>query len=577
MPFDGLVLYALTDELSKQLLGLRIEKIYMPEAQELVFGFRNKIQLFISINSAQPRVHLTEERFQNPISPPMLCMLLRKHLMGARIIAIEQSGLDRILTLTFEATNDFGDKTIKSLIIEIMGKHSNAILIDTETHHIIDAIKRVSPFMSIREIYPGMTLKPLTGDKLNLMALQDDQMLEGISTSALSTDKWLMSKYEGFSPVVIKGICRLASIDAKEPVATLRPDERMALEETLVDLKQTLVHKRFKPTLYTLEKTVDFHVLPQNLYLDIQEKREFTTISDMVKHFATLHQQSNRIQQKALHLNKLLSTRIEKFYLKIDHLLGDLENAHAADRFQLYGELITANLYRTEKTMNQISVLNYYTNEDIVIPLDIKRTPIENAQLYYKKYQKSKKAKLEIQTQLNEAKEEIKYLEQVLTLLENAQDFQTIELIADELKESGYIKKHYEKKTAKKAASKPMHFMSTTGASIFVGKNNLQNDQLTLKDADRHDIWLHTKIIPGSHVIIKTMGKPIDDATLKEAATLAASFSKAKNGSNVEVDYTEVKNVKKPSGAKPGMVIYDHYKTAVVDPDLGLIEKLKKV
>lgn len=576
MPFDGLVLHALTEELSVQLLGMRIEKIYMPEAQELVFGFRNKIQLFISINSAQPRVHLTEERFQNPTSPPMLCMLLRKHLMGARIVAIKQSGLDRILTLTFEAVNDFGDKTTKSLIIEIMGKHSNAILIDTETNRIIDAVKRVSPFMSVREIYPGMIFKPLIGEKLNLMTLQDDQLLEGINDSTLSTDKWLLSRFEGFSPIVIKTICRLANMDAKEPVAMLRPEERLRFEETLIDLRNTLCQKKFKPTLYTLEKSVDFHVLPQKLYLDVQAVRAFSNISELVKHFATLNQQSNRIQQKALYLNKLLNTRIEKLYLKIDHLMGDLENAHAADRFQLFGELITANLYVAEKTMNQITVLNYYTNQDMTIPLDIKLTPIENAQLYYKKYQKSKKAKVEIQTQLDETNDEIRYLEQVLTLLENAQDFQTIELIADELKESGYIKKHYEKKPTKKTASKPMHFISSTGASIFVGKNNLQNDQLTLKDADRHDIWLHTKIIPGSHVIIKTFGKPIDESTLKEAATLAATFSKAKNGSNVEVDYTEVRNVKKPSGAKPGMVIYDHYKTAVVDPDLELIEKLIK-
>ncbi len=576
MRFDGLVLHALTKELSTQLLGMRIEKIYMPEANELVFGFRGKLQLFISINSAQPRIHLTDEKFQNPTAPPMLCMLLRKHLMGARVLKIEQTGLDRILTLTFEAVNDFGDKSIKALTVEIMGKHSNAILIDMDTHKIIDAIKRVSPFMSVREIYPGMALKPLVTDKVSILTLTDEALLTGISSTPLIVEKWIMSRFEGFSPVVAKAICRLSKLDGKNIGSLLPPDELRALLGQLSILRNTLENHSTKPTLYTLEKNVDFHVLPLDLFPDKKEERAFETVSDLVQYFATLSRQSNRIQQKSQFLNKLITSRIEKFYLKIDHLIGDRERAESANLYQLYGELITSNLYKAPQTMNQMTVLNYYTNEEIVIPMDLKISPIENAQMYYKKYQKSKKAKIEIKVQLEETQSEIAYLEQVLTLLENAQDYLTIDLIADELVVSGYIRKSHSKKPVKKTAFKPMTFVSTQGNLIYVGRNNLQNDQLTTKEADRHDLWLHTKIIPGSHVIIKTAGMPVTDDTLLEAAILAATFSKAKNGARIEVDYTEVKNVKKPNGAKPGMVIYDHYKTIIVDPNFDLMEKLQK-
>lgn len=575
MAFDGLFLHGLTAEIHSALIQAQIDKIYMPASHELVFHFRNKLQLYISIQSAHPAVYLTKERYENPLAPPMLCMLLRKYLTGARLVGIQQMGLDRVLKLHFEAHNDFGDKVIRTLIVEIMGKHSNAILIDGETQVIIDALKRVSPLMSVREIYPGLIYKPMISDKVNLLESDVQLILTHAETSELPLDKWLIHTFEGMSPAVSKTLCRKAQLNPKAYVNQLDSQAIQDLEACLTALQSQLISNQYNPRLYQLEKAYDYHILDLLFQEPPTSIQFFPSISSLVAHYGTLNYQSNRVQQKGQDLMKRLNTRLEKAYIKINHLLSDYEHAEASELYQLYGELITANLYQAKKTMNQMKVINYYTNEEVVIPLDVRLTPMENAQHYYKRYQKSKNAKLEIKRQLSETEDEIKYLEQVLTLLENAQDYYSIELIADEMASVGYIRKTYTKKQPKKPSFKPMLFKSTTGQVILVGRNNLQNDQLTLKESKRTDLWLHTKNIPGSHVVVRTEGGSVDDQTLLEAAVLAATFSKGKNTTRVAVDYTEVKNVKKPSGAKPGMVIYDHYKTVIVDPNPALIEALK--
>lgn len=504
MPFDGLVTRALTDELNNKLKGGRIEKIYQPLRDELFFQIganREKHVLFMSSNSSHPRLYLTQEKSQNPVNPSPFCMLLRKHLTGGRIMEVVQHGTDRIVEFHIVNSNELAEKESKTLVVEIMGRHSNIILVDGKTGTIIDAIKHV-PFDVSRErqILPKIPYDyPPTKSNITY------------SDDAFQT--------QNFSPVIY----------------------------------------------YDGDKPVGFYVKPLE-DLEGAKKREFDSVSKMLDSYYSGRDSSNRMKQKSSDLLKTIKQNTNKLNLKVQRLLEDLEKAKKGDTWKLYGELLTANLHNLSDGLESVTLTDYYTNEDVTIKLDSMLTPSENAQVYYKKYNKSKTALDEKTKQLDETRETLTMLDTYTTYINNAETPEDIDAIRDELTSLGYLRKR-KKQTAQKPKKTSFLKFSVKGDfTVMVGRNNKENDELTLKKASSHDIWFHTKDIPGSHLILFTDGRHPEEATILEAASIAAWYSKGRESQNVPVDYTKVKHVKKPSGAKPGMVIFKDNKTVYVNP-----------
>jgi predicted ribosome quality control (RQC) complex YloA/Tae2 family protein len=593
MPFDGSVINSIIDELNQKLQNGRIDKIYQPEKDELILGirgFKENYKLLISASSNYPRIHLTMENKSNPQVPPTFCMLLRKHLLGGRLVSIHQPEFERIVEITIECQDEMGYSTTKVLTVEIMGRHSNIIFLDKESSKIIDSIKRVSfDISSVREVLPGRqyVYPPSAGEgelpKLNPLTASFEDLQKSIEGQAesLKTDKFLMKAFNGISPVAAKEICTYGDIEFDSDITRISDEQRLSLYKALATFVLKLSQKEYKPNIILDQgKLKDFYCIDLKMYAHLQ-KEYLDSISEAVERFYFEKDNKDRIKQKYGDIQKIISNRLDRCYKKLSILDEELSKAHDAEKYKLYGDLIMSNLYQITKDQNKINVLNYFSEnpESIEISMDTQLTPISNAQRYFKKYNKSKSALTSIEQQLKENKLEIEYLETQADNLEKCTEELEINEIRQELAEQGYTKKKKPVKGKSKVAapSKPMHFISTTGFEVYVGKNNIQNDYLTIKFAGPNDIWLHTKEIPGSHVIVQTAGKQIDDATLAEAANLAAFYSKAKNSTKVPVDYTIRKNVRKPNGSKPGMVIYENNKTVYIDPDEEAIKKLTKV
>ena len=572
MALDGVLLNCIMEELKDKIVGGRIDKIHQPEKDEIYMGIRannQNLKLLISASSNYPRIHLTNIQKGNPLTPPVFCMVLRKHLIGGRIINIEQPNFERILILYIESRDELGDLSTKRLIVEIMGRHSNIILVDNNDV-IIDSVKRITEEISrVRQVLPGRPyVFPPSQNKQNPL-IQGSVSLDKI----LNTDdvkkaaRTIQNSFTGISRVTAQEIVYRGEIDS--------------LPKAFLEFFERVNSKNFEPVLLKDEagRPIDIFPFPYHQY-DLKLQQPYESVSMALELFFHTRDKMDRIRQHTAHLHKVLNSNLERAQKKLGILVDEYQDAQNAEKYRLYGELITTNIYQIPKGVEKIELVNYYDpNGDLIeIPLDKNKTPNQNAQTYFKKYNKAKNALVMIEKQIKETQEEIQYLDTQLDNLNKCTEESEIDEIRQELAQEGYIRLRSERKKSKKLApSKPYHFLSSDGFHIYVGKNNTQNDRLTLKTAEPEDLWLHTKDIPGSHVIVKAQGKELPRQTLLEAGILAAYFSKAKNSTKVPVDYCPRKNVRKPSGAKPGMIIYENYHTMYVTPDETVINNLKKM
>ncbi|MBH8603128.1 NFACT family protein [Thermoactinomyces sp. CICC 10522] len=566
MSFDGIVTRAVVHELNQVLSGGRITKIYQPADLELILHIRSQgknHQLLLSAHPAFARVQLTKAKADNPSEPPMFCMLLRKHAEGGIIESIHQVGMERIIQIDFRTRDELGDVVKRRLVMEIMGRHSNIILLDPEKNVVFDGIRRVSHAISkYRQIYPGVPyLEPPSQGKRNPLTADKNTFISGFDYNGGRLDKQIVARFTGISPLL-----------AKEIVEQTGPGSRDQLWETFSSYMERAREHDFRPVIIKAKQKSYFYVWPLS-HLD-GEIQSFPSISECLEHFYYGKAQRDRIRQQTHDLMRKLKNEIEKNTKKIEILQNEINQADKADQYRMFGELVTASLYQIKRGDTEVKTINYFDPEtpEVTIPLDPTLSPPENAQRYFKKYNKLKAAKKWNTEQIEKAKEENLYLESVLVQLENC-SLREVEQIRDELAEQGWLKRQSNKRERKrKDVPAPLKVISGDGTVILVGKNNKQNDYLTHQLASSTDTWLHTKEIPGSHVVIRS--KQVTDQTLLEAAMLAAYFSKGRESSRVPVDYTLIKHVKKPSGARPGFVTYENQKTLYVTPEEEQIKKI---
>lgn len=582
MALDGLVIANVIKELNDTLLGGRINKISQPENDALVLVIKNnrsQYKLFLSANASLPLIYLTQENKPNPITAPNFCMLLRKHLNSARILSITQPGLERIIDIEIEHLNELGDVCTKHLITEIMGKHSNIIFCD-DKKMIIDSIKHISGLVSsVREVLPGRDyFIPETQDKWNPLTVDCEHFLEKVMTKPLPIAKALYTSLTGISPLIANEICHRASIDGEASTSSLSEMEGLHLYKNFERLMADIKNNSFYPNvIYKNGEPVEFSSTTLTTY-NASEHKEFQSISDLLEQYYAQRNTLTRIRQKSVDLRKIVSNAIERTRKKYDLQMKQLKDTDKRDKYKVYGELITAYGYNIEEGSKQMTALNYYTTEEVTIPLDPTITPIENAKKYFDKYGKLKRTYEALTKFTEETKEELEHLESISAALDIALQEEDLIQLKEELMEYGYMKRKFvSKKDAKKqkSASKPFHYISSDGFHMYVGKNNFQNDELTFKFAIGNDWWFHAKGMAGSHVIVKTNGEELPDRTFEEAGRLAAYYSKARELSKAEIDYTEKKNVKKPNGGKPGFVVYYTNYSLIIEPDITGIEEVK--
>lgn len=589
MSLDGVVLHAIANELKEKLVGGRVDKIHQPEGDELIVQVRNKGEnhkLLLSASSSNPRAYLTKASKQNPQSPPAFCMLLRKHLGGGKVLDVEQPSLERIVRIKFESLDELGDLTQKDLVVEIMGKHSNIILVESKSDRILDSIKRVPVSLSsVRQVLPGLPYSPPPAqEKRNPLSMELEGVLEVLNSSDenLSTHKALYLQFVGLSPLLAREICYRSNIDSERLLVLLDHSEKRRLAEGFVSFYSDVRELLFYPNVVRDRDNLDV------LYFSSVELTQygsypcehFDSISELLEYFFLNRDSKDRIKQKSSELRKSVSLKLERILNKVEKQRLELLEAGKREVFKIKGDLLTANMHLLKKGDSSVTVQNYYSEslESMDISLDPRLSPSENAQKYYKKYNKLKTAHALLAGQIAQAEEEIDYLQNIIYAIDSCTEVSEIDEIKEELVSEGYFKRSSIKnKKSSSAPSKPYEYLSSDGYSIYVGKNNRQNDQLTMKSASKEDLWLHTKDIPGSHVIVKTNGDEVPESTVIEAATLAAHYSKASQSSNVPVDYALRKNVKKPGGSKPGMVIYENNNTVYVTPDKLSVSKIKKV
>lgn len=566
MPFDGVVIKAVTEELQEKLIEGRISKIYQPTSTELVFTIRNKRQnhtLLLSIHPMYARFHLTEDTYRNPQEPPMFCMLLRKHLSGAVVESIKQTGLERIVTINLRAIDEIGDSSYKKLVLEIMGRHSNVLLLDENKEHIIDSLKHVPPLQnSYRTILPGQKyIEPPSQNKQHPLKITGDEFIKQLDFNAGKLDRQIVHMLDGISPFLAKEIVYRAKLAS--------PD---VYKEKFLEVRNIVKEQAYEPTIYRADKE-EFHVIPITYYEG--DQLPFASANKMLDAFYSGKAERDRVKQRARDLERFIKNELEKNNRKMAIHRRTIKRAKQAELSQRRGELLTANMHLVSQGDASITVIDYYDPEqgEIEIPLQTDKTPSENAQNFFTRYRKLKRSAQIVRREIIKTRLEIKYLEQILHQL-NISNEEGVDEIREELRSEGYLKKQRQSRRKKQSRSKPEQYISTDGTLILVGKNNNQNEYITHRLAHRNDVWLHTKDIPGSHVIIRSSDP--DEATLQEAAQLAAYFSQAQQSASVPVDYTQVRHVKKPRGAKPGYVTYDNQKTLFVTPKKEIVKTLKK-
>ena len=573
MPLDALCLTAVAGEVRAAVQGGKIDKIYQPTRDEVVLYIRGpagNVRLLLSANPGHPRAHLTERNRENPEQPPMFCMLLRKHLQGARILELNQPPLERILDFRLETLDELGDRVERRLVLEAMGRSANLLLLDGEGR-IVDCTRRVDGDLARgqRQLLPGLFYRqPPAVDKLNPFTLSPEELrLVLANPLGKAWDKLLLDSFTGLSPLVARELAFRAGDDS----------EKLAAE--LEKLGKAVEENHFTAYLLVREgKPVDFTFLPVLQYGPETESIPRESFSALLDDFFSDRESAERVRQRGQDLVKSVTSARDRTARKLGNQARELEATKNRERLRELGDILTSNLHLMEKGMSTFRTMDFYDPEggEVDIPLDPLLTPQQNAAKYYKEYNKAKTAEEMLTIQIEKGEKELEYLNSVLENIALAEGEKDLQEIRQELTETGYLRRpKTAAKRAKRVSGKPMEFRSSAGLRISVGKNNSQNDLLTTKLAYKSDIWLHTQKIHGSHVILWLEGGEADARSLTEAAQLAAYFSQARDGSKVPVDYTPVKYVKKPAGARPGMVVYTTYQTAVVEPDAELAKKLR--
>lgn len=579
MPLDAICLRAVVNELREKITGARIDKVQQPARDQIVLLLRGNMRLLLSANPNQPRLQLTSQMYDNPAQPPMFCMLLRKHLVGARIESAEQDDMERIVTLDLHVTDELGESGRRRLVLEAMGRRANLLLLDADGR-IIDCLRRVGIESSDgRALQPGLFYRlPEPLDKLSLLTQSDrlDVLFAGdFGADETKVDKWLIDRIAGISPLIAREIALRAAGDTDVRLCELGKSGVEALKGELERLSAIVAENIFTPVMLTHAKhPEDFSYMPIMQYVPEAVSEPAGSFSELLDEYYAQRERRELAARRGRELTKAVSTARDRMARKCETLRREYAATKDRDTLRLCGDLITSNLYRMERGPASFTTENFYEEgqPEITIRLDPLLTPQQNAAKYYKRYNKAKSAEQHLSVQIEKADAERAYLESVLQELAQSETEQEFSEIRHELQETGYIKRGNAKKELKRSFS-PKEYVSFGGYRILVGRSNVQNDQLTLKKADKRDIWLHAQKIHGSHVILCTGGAEPDEKSLREAAALAAYYSQARESSNVPVDYTQVKLVKKPAGARPGMVIYDKYRTIYVTPEEPLKPK----
>lgn len=575
MPLDAVCLRAVVAELAPQITGSRIEKIQQPARDQVVLLLRGNRRLLLSAGG-QPRLHLTELLRDNPAQPPMFCMLLRKYLSGGIIESVEQAPLERVVTLNILAADELGERSRYSLILEAVTRRANLILCDREGR-ILDCLRRVDFEMDPdRQVLPGLYYHlPAPPEKVSPFEVTEEELTAMLAAAPpeMKLDEWLVAHINGLSPLVAREHAFHACFHACTPLL-----QGFALWETLEKWRETVLSGTFTPVMLKRGGIPwDFTYLPIEQYGDAVETVSYQCFSRLLDDFYEKKEQAERVRQKGQDLLKTAQTAAARTRRKLAVQEKELAASRDRDHWRLCGELVTANLYRMERGMSRLTAQNYYDPEggEVEIPLDVRLSPQENAARYFKKYTKAKTAEKHLAEQIEKGREELVYLESVLQELALAESEQDFNDIRGELADGGYLRRGGGgRKAPFQKPSRPREFRSSAGLRILVGRNNRQNDRLTTRDAGKGDIWLHVQKIHGSHVILCTDGAEPDGRSLEEAASLAVYFSQAQDGTKVPVDYTPVRYVKKPAGARPGMVVYTTYRTMLADSDGELVKRL---
>ena len=586
MPLDALCLSGIIHELNTALSGARVDKIYQPGRDEVILALRTQstgnVRLLLSANPAHPRLHLTTLPLENPEKPPMFCMLLRKHMSGARLLEIAQTPLERVAVLRFEALNELGDRVERRLVLEAISHKTNLLLLDGDGR-ILDCIRHTGGDVTAgRVLQPGMFYRLPPGmDKENPLTA-DREQLEALLSAApeeAQADRWLLDTFGGLSPLLCRELAHRAGGAADVRLNALGPEGRARLLDRLEELRETVTAGRYTPTMISMEgRPRDFTFLPVGQYESSAQVEGWPAFSPLLDAFFEQRERQDRIRQRGQDLIKSVTNARDRTARKIANQEKELAATRDRDRLRQLGDILTSNFYQMSKGMARLRAADFYDPEgrEVEIRLDPLLTPQQNAAKYYKDYNRAKKAEEMLTIQLEKGRQELDYLNSVLENISLAEGERDLAEIRQELSDTGYLRRPGKAKDrGKRVSSKPMEFMSTSGLRISVGKNNSQNDLLTCKLAGKGDIWFHIQKIHGSHVILWTEGGQPDLQSLNEAAILAAWFSQARDSSKVPVDYTPVRYVKKPGGARPGMVIYTTYETAQVTPDGELAKKLR--
>ncbi|MCD1147122.1 NFACT RNA binding domain-containing protein [Peptoniphilus sp. KCTC 25270] len=582
MSFDGTVTKALIYELNEQFTGGKVDRIFQTEKDELLLQLRsgkNRGNLILSASANNPRAYITQEKKKNPSTPPAFCMLLRKHLESATILGFEQIEMDRMIHIHLEGTNELFDRVQKILAIEIMGRHSNIILIDKESHTVIDSIKRVNSMVSrVRQVLPGL---PYSYEEIlskeNPLKETPERFREKFENSSdVSVKNFLLQNYMGFSPLIAREISYRATIEDALPLSHMK-EELPKLEEAFFSTMKILKENRYEPNgIFEGDRVVAFSCLPLTQYPD-SSRKSYDSISEMLDNIFTSKDLGDRIRQKSQNLHKMIKNQLDRALKKQEKMELELRDAKEREKYKIYGDVLSANSWAVERGDQEVTLENFYDNMNpVTIPLDIKKDAVQNAAHYYKKYSKLKHAESTIQEQLKHTRGDIRYLDELLFTLEEAESVEDIDLIKEEFREEFLKKSPSSQKKKKKEKQRDfLSFETETGEKIYVGRNNRENGELTLKFARKDDLWFHVKSGPGSHVILRSPEEPTKEA-IEMAASLAAYYSRQKLSANVEIDYTERKYIKRHPLNQPGLVIYTDFQTIFVTPDKKIFSKLKK-
>lgn len=577
MAFDGITVSALVSEFNDTIIEGRITKIAQPEADELILTiktFTNQFRLLISANASLPLVYLTDTNKPSPLTAPNFCMLLRKHIGSGRIESITQPSLERIIDIRIQHLDELGDIQFKHLIIELMGKYSNIIFTDDD-NNIIDSIKHVTSVMSsIRQVLPGKKyFIPDSQNKRNPLLADKDDFFTNVFSKNVNLAKAIYTTYTGFSPVIAQNLCYISKLDSSMNANLFADGDKNLLWTHFYQLINNIKNKNYTPVIYELNDIpTEYSVFSLRTFADATATN-YDNISELIREYYSKKELQTRIRQKSSDLRKILSTTLEREIKKYNIQLKQLKDTDKKDKYKVYGDILTAYGYSIPDGSKSYTTVDFYSGNEITIPLDATMTPIENAKKYFDKYAKLKRTSAALVDIVKQTKNSIDYLETISVALDIATNEDDLKAIKNELAAGGYIKKSFNGKKKEKIKSKPLHYISSDGFDIFVGKNNIQNEELTFKIATGNDWWFHSKTYPGSHVIVKANNTELPDKTFEEAAKLAAYYSKGVTQDKVEIDYVQKKHVKKVAGAMPGFVIYHTNYSMNIEPNIDNIKE----